>query len=184
MTCSLCKNTPNLPGSQLACPNPSSEARTWAQTALSWESAVPAVQRKRHVSHPGWSPCPPCSKVAPARTASSRAVLDFKNIHVKNWPLHRSQVWGSSGDSCNHAGKEKGKNHELVFKKSEAATRIWFFSCCLLAGDLSGCMSAEHCLASFSLQFSLNPAYKQAESCLPLFLLGYLSPSPQNPKAL
>lgn len=44
---------------------------------------MPAVLRKRHVSHLSWRPCPPCSKVAPARTASSGAVLNFKNNHVK-----------------------------------------------------------------------------------------------------
>lgn len=35
------------------------------------------------MSHLDWSPCPPCRKAAPARMASSRAALSFKNIHVK-----------------------------------------------------------------------------------------------------
>lgn len=48
----------------------------------------------------------------------------------------------------------KKRKARSLFKKNKAAKRVLFYSHCLLAGDLSGCVSAEHYMAATSLQFS------------------------------
>lgn len=134
------------------------------------------------MSRLSWSPCPPCSKLAPARTASSWAVLNCKNIHVKTGLCTNRKSEEVLEIVVTMLERKKRKAMSL-FKKTKQQLEFDIFPA---ASWQVTCVDAQVLNTAWQHScFSLNPVYKQTESCLPLFLLSYPTcPIPRKPQGI